>query len=192
MPAEQTSESYASAFELAASAGEVILIQRVPPWHEMLAGEPSDSTVAATHRETELAEQFGLDLFVAIDPMDVAEGRSQLADLPEDLHGAGFAHEEVRRAFIAYAQYVAANYQPKYLALGVEVNSYQQGHPEDFEEFIVVYHEAYEAVKELSPDTLVFPTFQFEEMLGLLPIDNPFPPRCDNPRVGWGGAGGHR
>jgi hypothetical protein len=34
-------------------------------------------------------------------------------------------------------------------------------------------------VKELSPDTLVFPTFQFEEMQGLLPIDNAFPPQWD-------------
>ncbi len=177
LPPEQTAESYASAFELAASAGEVILIQRVPPWAEMLAGDLSENTVQATRREKELADEFGLDLFVAIDPTDASEGRAHLAGLPAELRGAGFADEEVRRAFIAYAQYLATNYQPKYLALGVEVNSYQQRHPEDFDQFVTLYNEAYDAVKELSPETLVFPTFQLEELLGLLPADEPYPPQ---------------
>ncbi len=179
LPSELTEESYAHTFELAASSGEVILIQRTPPWEEMLTGNLSDETVRATQRETELAEEHGLDLFVAIDPTDVAERRSQLADLPDDLRGAGFADEQVRRAFIAYAQYVAENYRPKYLALGVEINSYQQQQPEDFEHFVTVYHEAYEAVKDLSPETLVFPIFQLETLQAILPADEPYLPQWD-------------
>lgn len=175
LPPELTEESYAQTFELAASAGEVILIQHTPPWHDMLAGGLSDDTVQTTQRETGLAQEYGLDVFVAIDPTDASTGRSQLADLPPEVSGAGFADEEVRRAFIAYAQYVAENYQPKYLALGVEINSYQRHHPEDFEQFVILYHEAYEAVKELSPQTLVFTTFQLEELQGLLPVDDPYP-----------------
>lgn len=177
LPPELTEESYARTFELAASAGEVILIQRTPPWQEMLTGKLSEDTVQATQRETELAKEHDLDLFVAIDPTDPSQGRGQLADLPPELHGAGFADERVRRAFIAYAQYVAENYQPKYLALGVEINSYQQQCPEDFERFVIVYHEAYQAVKQLSPETLVFPIFQLEQLHGLLPADEPYLPQ---------------
>lgn len=175
LPPELTEESYAETFELAASAGEVILIQHTPPWQDMLAGGLSDDTVQTTQRETGLAQEYGLDVFVAIDPTDASTGRRQLANLPSELSGAGFADEQVRRAFIAYAQYVAENYQPKYLALGVEINSYQHQHPEDFERFVILYHEAYQAVKELSPETLVFPTFQLEEIQGLLPVDDPYP-----------------
>ena len=179
LPSELTGESYAGTFELAASAGEVILIQRVPPWEELLAGGlfPPDDIAQTTQRERELAEEHGLDLFIAIDPTDATEGRSQLAGLPAALRGAGFADEEVGRAFIAYALYVAVNYRPKYLALGVEINSYQQQHPEDFEQFVTLYHEAYRRVKELSPETLIFPTFQLEELQGLLPTSEPYPPQ---------------
>lgn len=177
LPPELTEQSYARTFQLAAGAGEVILIQRTPPWEEMLTGDLSPETVDATERETELAEKYGLDLFIAIDPTDPAKGRGELASLPEELRGAGFADENVRRAFIAYARYVAENYRPKYLALGVEINMYQRLHPEDFERFVILYHEAYQAVKELAPETLVFPTFQLEELQGLLPPGDPQPPQ---------------
>ena len=177
LPPELTEESYAGAFELAASAGEVILIQRTPPWQEMLSGDLSAETVQTTQREIELAEEHGLDLFVAIDPMDVSTGRSRLANLPDDLRGAGFADDDIRRAFIAYAQYVAENYQPAYLALGVDVNSYQLRQPEDFEQFVTLYHEAYEAVKALSPETVVFPVFQLEQLKGILPAAEPYLPQ---------------
>jgi len=83
----------------------------------------------------------------------------------------------VRRAFVDYARYVAQNYRPEYLALGVEINSYQRANPQDFERFVQVYHQAYQAVKEISPGTVVFPTFQLEELQGLLPPDSPQPPQ---------------
>jgi hypothetical protein len=175
LPPELTEESYGQTFELAASVGELILIQHTLPWQDMLSGNLSGDTVQTTKRETGLAHEHGLDIFVAIDPTDASTGRSQLADLPPELDGAGFADEDVRRAFVGYAQYVTENYHPKYLALGVEINSYQHQHPKDFEQFVTLYHETYEAVKELAPETLVFPTFQLEELQGLLPVDDPYP-----------------
>lgn len=177
LPAELTQDSYESAFELAGRAGDLILIQRTPPWEEMISGHLSDETVAATERETKLAGEQHLDLFVAIDPTEEVDGKSEIAGLPDRLRGAGFDNLEVQGAFIAYAQYVAENYRPKYLALGVEINSYQLQHQDDFERFVIVYHRAYDAVKLLSPDTLVFPTFQYEELQGLLPLSDPRPPQ---------------
>jgi len=175
LPPELTEKSYERTFALAASAGDLILIQRVPPWNEMLNGGLSDDTVKSTQRETELARKYGLRVFVAIDPTDPAQGRAQLAGLPQELRGAGFADESVQRAFLAYTRYVVENYHPDYLALGVEVNGYQRANPQDFERFVQLYHQAYRAVKEIAPDTLVFPTFQLEELQGLLPADNPQP-----------------
>ena len=37
---------------------------------------------------------------------------------------------------MTYAHYVATNYHPKYLAFGVEINSYQRAQPLDFEQFV--------------------------------------------------------
>ena len=177
LPSELTEESYADTFELAAGAGEIVLIQRTPPWEELLAGTFSEETVLATQRETALAEEHGLDIFVAIDPTDGSRQRDRLAGLPDDLLGAGFSDPLIHQALLDYARYLAETYQPRYLAFGVEINGYQQHHPEDFERFVVIYHEAYEAVKEISPDTLVFPTFQFEELQGRLPFQDPLPPQ---------------
>jgi len=177
LPSQLTEDSYEDAFERAGSAGDLILIQRTPPWDEMITGDLSDDTVRATERENQLAREHDLEIFVAIDPTEEVDGSSQLAGLPEHLRGAGFENADVQQAFIAYAQYVARNYKPKYLALGVEINSYQQQHREDFERFVILYHRAYQEVKQLSPDTLVFPTFQYEELQGLLPAGDPLPPQ---------------
>lgn len=176
LPAELTEEGYAAAFALPAGAGEVVLIQRVPPWEELLSGAfPTDETVQTTQLETELARENGLDIFLAIDPTDAADGRRQLVGLPTDLSGVGFADERIRDAFTEYALYVAVNYQPAYLALGVEMNAYERDKPEDFAEFLTLYAETYDAVKEFEPDTIIFPTFQLEELHGLLPTDDPRP-----------------
>ena len=173
LPPELTEDSYAATFALAGSAGDVILIQRTPPWDELLAGGISPQTAQTTTRETQLAKDNGLSLFVAIDPTDPALGRSALANLPPALRGAGFADRRIHDAFVSYAGYVAENYRPKYLALGVDVNSYQSQHPEDFSSFVATYKDAYASVKQLSPGTLVFPVFQYEELQGLVPVDNP-------------------
>jgi len=177
LPVELTDESYDQAFELAAAAGEVVLIQRPPPWEELLGGGISQETAVTAGREIDLAKKHGLDLFVAIDPIDIIEGQTQLAGAPPSLAGAGFANQDIRQAFSAYAQFVADNYRPKYLALGVEVNTYQGQHPQDFDAFLTLYQETYDAVKALSPDTQVFPTFRLEELRGLLPVGDPHPPQ---------------
>jgi len=178
-PPELTEESYASAFELAASVGEVILIRRTPPWDELLtdAPFPSDCTAANTQREIELAAEHGLDIFLAIDVADFSGGCNQEATLPAELANAGFANERVRQALVTYAQYVALNYRPTYLAFGVDVNTFAEEGSEDFDQFLSIYNEAYDAVKGLSPETLVFPTFQLERLDASLPPEGPRQPQ---------------
>lgn len=169
LPPELTEESYEEAFQLFGEAGDVVLIQRVPPWDELLSDEISKQTAQTTTREAELAEANGLGVFFAIDATDVSSGRSELAGLPDELQGVGFEDRRVRDALVAYAQYVAVNYRPRYLAFGVEMNSYYDNQPQDFEHFVTLYREAYDGVKEVAPDTMVFPTFQLERLQGRRP-----------------------
>ncbi|MCX6656629.1 MAG: hypothetical protein NTY03_16140, partial [Candidatus Bathyarchaeota archaeon] len=49
---------------------------------------------------------------------------------------------------------------------GVEVNSLYIKSKADFEGFVTLYNEAYDAVKEVSPDTNVFTVFQYELLKG--------------------------
>ncbi|MDI6858787.1 MAG: hypothetical protein QME71_10795 [Dehalococcoidia bacterium] len=167
-PSEPTRQGYEKAFVFAAEAGELVLIQRAPPWKEFLPGGAlSDDTRQTTAEEKRLTDENGLSLLYAIDPTDPAD-RSRLQGLPEGIKDRTFANKDVRKAFVNYAKYVALNYHPKLLALGVEVNMYYHRQPDDFDNFLSLYAEAYDAVKSVSPDTLVFPIFQLEEMYGLI------------------------
>jgi hypothetical protein len=71
--------------------------------------------------------------------------------------------QEYKNSAIAFAQ----KFKPKYFGIGIEVNSVHQKSPEDFEEFVEFYNEVFDAVKEVSPQTKIFTTFQLERMKGL-------------------------
>jgi hypothetical protein len=169
LPVEPTEKAYAEAFKLAGELGEVILIQRAPAWADFLpGGSISPRTERLTRLERDLARQHGLKLLLAVDPT-VPLDRGQLAGLPENLAGSDFSDREVRAAFIAYTKYLALNYKPAYMAIGVEVDLYYTRRGDAaFRNFLSAYFEAYDAVKEVSPETQVFPTFQYENLLGIL------------------------
>lgn len=168
LPPERTSDSYIGAFATAAQYADVVLVQRTPPWEDFMpGGSVSKQTADSTRLEEALIEQYGLSLFYAIDPTDGVVQRSRLANLPPSVDPqAGFNDPKVRQAFIAYATYVARNYKPDYMALGVEVNMTFERAPEQFEAYLSLYAEAYEVVKGNSPSTKVFPTFQLEDLRG--------------------------
>jgi len=76
--------------------------------------------------------------------------------------------EEISRArYIQIVSDYAERSRPRYLGIGIESDVMYEKSPEEFEEFVKVYDEAYEAVKSKSPDTKVFTVFQLENMKGL-------------------------
>src|SRR5574338_557736 len=156
VPRELNAKAYEDTFELAAQHGEMVLIQRTPPWSDFVPGASiSDATTETTSSEKEAIAKHKLKLFFAIDPTAAPTGRDRLADLPASLAGKDFSDPDVRQAFISYAKYVALNYKPAYLALGVEMNLYYEKAKADFDNFKSLYAEAYDDVKKISPDTQV-------------------------------------
>jgi hypothetical protein len=168
-PVEATEQAYEDAFTLAGKMGELILIQRAPPWEDFLpGGKVSARTERLTLIERQLAEENHLQLMLAIDPT-LPSNRGVLAGVPPALAAEGFANEDLRSAFISYAKYLALNYKPAYLVLGIEVDLiFLNRGDASFRNFVSLYFEAYDAVKEVSPETKVFPTFQYEDLLGIL------------------------
>lgn len=177
-PAALTDEAYAAAFDRAATYGEIVLLQRSPAWREFRPG----GALSREHRDAVAAELRALEArdlrpFPALDPFDPA-ARERLASAPGDPE-ATLDDPDLRRAFVAEATFLALNYHPPYLALGVEVNSTFEVAPRQFEAFLGAYAEAYDAVKAVSPETLVFPTFQYEQLLGIVPWEPPHAPRWE-------------
>jgi hypothetical protein len=173
IPTERTSEAYRQAFATTARYGDIVRIQRAPPWEDFLpGGQISKETRETTELETALLGQYGnLQRFYAIDPTDPALRRGRLANLPASIDPeAGFESEPLRAAFLAYVAYIAKNYRPDYLAIGVEVNMLAERSRSQFDAFVSLYREAYKLAKETSPATKVFPTFQLEAIEGVLDL----------------------
>ncbi|MGE5596399.1 MAG: hypothetical protein ACM3S1_10255 [Hyphomicrobiales bacterium] len=169
LPPERTVDSYINAFATAAQYGDVVLIQRAPPWSDFMpGGGVSAATQENTELETSLHEQYSnLQLFYAIDPTDGIVERTRIANLPSSVDPEiGFNDPDLREAFIAYTTYVVKNYKPDYLALGVEVNMMYERKRDQFDAFVSLYHEAYRIAKENRPEMKVFPTFQLEDLEG--------------------------
>ena len=177
VPRELNAQAYEDTFDLASKYGDMVLIQRTPKWSDFLPGASvGDDTANTTASEKKALSDKKLKLFFAIDPTDSATGRDRLADLPSSLEGHNFSDPAIRAAFVNYAKYVALNYKPAYLALGVEMNLYYEKHKDDFENFKTLYAQAYDEVKKISPDTQVTVTFQYEDLQGILPTSDSHDP----------------
>ena len=177
LPPALTNAGSRAAFDLAGQQGDVLLIQRAPSWGEFLYGAlPSARLRATTTSEREAARSRGLQLFMALDPFEASD-RGRLAALPPGNANRDLADPALRSAFVAEATYIAVNYQPAFLALGLEVNATYERNPQQYARFVEVYREAYRAVKAAAPETQVFVTFQYEQLLGVIPWEPPHPPR---------------
>ncbi len=179
LPARLDDAAYVEALDLSALYGDLVLIQRSPSWAAFLPGaEPSEELRELTRREVRAIEERKLTLFYAIDPYNPAD-RSRLAALPDGYAGAGILNPDLRAALVAEARFVAGAYEPAYFAFGIEVNATFDRSPAEYEAYLGVYREVYDAVKEISPRTLVFPTFQYEQLLGVTPWEIAHPPRWE-------------
>jgi len=178
-PAELTDAAYVAAFDLAAQYGEAIVVPRAPRWAAFLPGTAeSDELIALTVAERDAVAARGLALVVALDPYDPSD-RSRLAALPPGYEARDLSDPALSQAFVAEARYVALNERPAYLSLATEINSTFERDPIAYRQFLAVYRDAYRAVKEVSPETRVFVTLQYEELLGVIPWLPPHVPRWE-------------
>lgn len=119
-------------------------------WQEL--GNPN----AAPHVITQLANRQGLTpiVIVSVASDDNAKLIRPLTDTTQT------SYIETIRAF-------AKKYQPAMLGVGLEINTLASKRPEDYRVFIQLFAGARTAIREVSPKTAVFPTFQLERMKGL-------------------------
>jgi outer membrane protein assembly factor BamB len=104
---------------------------------------------------------------VALSLSWLSDDRSQLA-FPSSLQ-RGFADAQTRQVFLETVERLAARLKPAYFNLGEDVNIYALYQPQDFPYFVQTYVDAYKRIKEVSPQTKVFVSFQYETLLGLKP-----------------------
>ncbi|MBK6664168.1 MAG: hypothetical protein IPG47_15915 [Thermoflexaceae bacterium] len=175
IPPERSPGAYTTAFATAAQYGDIVLLQRTPPWEDFLSGaQVSKATSDNTRFEVALLDQYShLKRFFAIDPTDGVVQRSRITNIPAGVDPqAGFNDPALRAAFKEYVAYVSTNYRPDYLAIGVEINMLAERNPVQFQAFASLYREAYEVAKKNNPKGKVFPTFQLEDLEGTFEISH--------------------
>ncbi len=77
-----------------------------------------------------------------------------------------WSNSTARERYAEVAARFAAEHHPPYLFLGNENDAYFVAHPDDYSNWISAYEAAYDAVKAVSPKTLVGPVFQYENLAG--------------------------
>jgi len=86
--------------------------------------------------------------------------------LPAPWNSYTFNSPQVEAAFLNYAIAVINYFNPKYLAIGIESNILLARHPEQWVAYKQFNQFLYSALKALYPNLMVFPTIQYEHMLG--------------------------
>ena len=143
--------------------GDFVLFQHNIPWADFVDsvdGE-SQSRTDITNQET-LARQNGLASIYVVDPLN-GLNRREFRGLPLGWK-ASFANPKIRAAFTNYTLWIVRTFQPHYLGLASEINTYMDAHPEDAANFVSLYHEVYALIKAEAPDTQVFVTFQWDDL----------------------------
>jgi hypothetical protein len=162
-PPDVTFESILKHFEALGEHADFILIQPNVPWMDFVDGIEGDSKSREDLRnQIVLAEMNGLEWAFVIDPLN-GLNRREFFGLPAGWE-ASFANPEVRRAFENFTLWCAREFDPVYLGLASEINTYMDAYPEDVEHYLSLYQSVYARVKEEDPDTQVFVTFQWDDL----------------------------
>jgi hypothetical protein len=171
---EITAESLITTIKAIGQHGDIMLNMPQVPWADFIESAEAESQAIEDMRGSiELARQQGLEVIFVIDPLQ-AFNRRVIATMPEELTGADFATQGVRRAFKNYALRLVREFHPRYLGLASEINTYAHAQPEDFSNYVTLYHETYAAIKTEAPETLLFVTIQWEDLnsVGLFSDDS--------------------
>jgi hypothetical protein len=167
-PPETTVESVLAHYAEMARHADVVMLQQNVPWTSFpLTGAAEPQPLIDIRNQVILAHQNGLEPLFVVDPLN-GLNRSQFLGLPFGWK-ASFASWQVRQAYTDFALWLLNSFHPRYLGLASEINTYADAHPEDAPHFLSLYREVYAAIKQASPETCVFVTFQWEDLNNLFP-----------------------
>lgn len=92
------------------------------------------------------------------------EGLKLVIDAPDDV-AADASDPEFRDLWVEEAKNIAQEFRPEYLSLGNEINDYFYLNPNDVEDYLTLFDEAYKEIKKVSPGTKVFVVFSYTHLI---------------------------
>ncbi len=162
-PPDVTLESVLNHFEALGEHADFILIQPNVPWEDFVGGIDGKSQNREDIRnQVILAEMNGLEWAFVIDPLN-GLNRREFLGLPQGWEPT-FSNPDIRAAFRNFTLWCLREFDPHYLGLASEINTYMDAYPEDVEHYLSLYQEVYVEIKQEDPDTQVFVTFQWDDL----------------------------
>lgn len=140
-------------FNLAAQSGSHVTL--ITEWKDEMPTDMIKQLMEKTR-----AKHLAFHLYLS--PISLDGGRKTPA-IPTSVGGTSFKDEKVRAAFKARALELAS-LKPDYLGLGTEVN-FLEANPAEYEAYVSLTKETYQAIKEKYPDQTVTISFQWDNMI---------------------------
>jgi hypothetical protein len=167
-PPVMTTESVIATFKALGEHGELVLFGRNVPWKDFFRGaDPDSADIKELTGMVQLSKMNNLEPVFVVDALNGLD-RRRFMGLPEGWRPS-FSNPDIRSAMANYALWIVKQFHPRFLALASEINTYEDTHPDDYPAFVTLYREIYAKVKSAAPDTLVFVTFQWDELNNLIP-----------------------
>jgi hypothetical protein len=165
-PPEASLESVLEHYRSMGDHADFVLFQHTIPWEDFLSDVEGDTPKRKDIRnQMILARQNGLDAIYVVDPLNGMD-RREFMGLPSDWEPS-FGNPDVRAAFANYTLWIVREFRPRYLGLASEINTYLDAHPDDVDNYLSLYQSVYVQVKTEAPETLIFVTFQWEDLNNL-------------------------
>jgi len=112
------------------------------------------------------SQQYGFTPAIGLGWAD-GDGNPDLTSTTEPVNNT-WNNMETRDAYRTMVTQFARTYQPPYLFLGNETNAYHRTHTTpEWDQWLSEYVACYDSVKIVSPNTMVFTTFQYEMLQGV-------------------------
>ena len=179
IPKNDSEYAYLRSYDFAANYGETLVIRNAPAWEEFLSGKiPSEKYTKEILAQKHALKVRNLNLVYVLDVFDPVD-RSSLFNLPTEYYGQSLASEKLKEALAREAIFVTHNLHPEVFVLGNEINMTFEQDADSYFQFVEVYKEIYDMVKDISPQTKVMTSFQYEELLGNIPWGNVHVPRWE-------------
>lgn len=150
-----------------AVVSEIAIVQQGVPWEPLLAGAPTDSLVEDRAQLTDFLAARGLDLMFLLDPLDGLDRTKEDPGLTE--LGRSILEPEIRELHEDWARRIAGRMRPSYFGLASEINTLAAlGDPELNAEITDLINTLAPQIRQISPGTQVFVSFQADQANGRL------------------------
>jgi hypothetical protein len=156
---ETTWNDTVNAYEEAGEIADVLMVWTEPPGIGQYEKLKENRIITALR-------VYGLKPVVTLNFATLKEtpqGLQYVIDAPEgnaDLSDATF-----RQLWISEAKNIAREFKPEYISLGNEINDYFYLYPDQIDIYLSLFDEAYNAIKEVSPQTKVFVVFSYTHLI---------------------------